>query len=485
MVRRILLTLCIAALGVTAWWITHRGQAPDEGLVVHVVVVDEDGQPLPGAQAQATYAPGWHTVDAAGRLRLTNVLLRAEEEPSPEALRAAVHVRARFYTQRRGSLPEATAREDGSWSLRFSLQHHGVFRLEVAQTHLGQVKAFLEPSVHWEAMDRGNVARPDAPAAYRIYPGLERLVVRVIGEPDKDGVVKAATRRIVFPAPAPGFLVEHRVRAGEVKPILGTVLPPNGGPPPPSLVGTVTITGIEADGTRLAYGTVPVDHSGTFVVRTLGAGDYELEAACAYLGEIPPALVEGGGSVTLRAERPIPWVTVLHPEVPDAQDQGLQFRFLKDDGAVPPETILYGKGRTTLPLPGFLPDEDMVWALQIRAPGSEHDAPRLQVATLSVTSDDRQVEVPLALEASPSGTVIVRVSRALLTERGGATVRVGGRPETTLIAKLAESATFQNVRAGQEVEVVVEWNRGAPEPTRRTVTVQANATTTVEVPNGS
>ena len=55
MARRILITLCAAALGVAAWWIVRPGSSVDEGLVVHVRVQDQDGNALTGAQVQAVF----------------------------------------------------------------------------------------------------------------------------------------------------------------------------------------------------------------------------------------------------------------------------------------------------------------------------------------------------------------------------------------------------------------------------------------------
>lgn len=471
------MTLCVAALGVAAWLIVRPGETPDEGLVVHVHVVDDEGRPLAGAQVQPVYVPGWREVDDSGWRRMNHVVLRAEEEPSPQALRAAVQVRARYYTLRRGTEAEVSRRPDGTWEMRFTLSHHGVFRLTVAESHLGNVKAFLEPDEpegRWEAMDRGNVARPDAPATYRIYPGMKRLVVRLVGEPGEMGVVMAATRRYAFAAPAPGFIFERTVTASEVKPILGTVEAAADGPRPPSLAGRVAITGIQGDGTHMDYGEVPVDHSGSFLIRTVGAGDYELTATCAYLGELAPQLVRGGDAVTLRAAQTNPWLEVIHEGLDDSLLSGASFSFGPE--RVPgPKPRLRKSGRTTLPRPAGVPDTCL---LVIDVPGTDTDKPLRGEGEVSFATPGRN-EARIAMQPVPAGSVLVKISREALAAAGGATVQLGAGRETTLIAKLAEEARFGNVAVG-ETQVTVSWNEEGRAPEIRTVTVQADKETTLE-----
>jgi hypothetical protein len=481
MARRILLTLCIAALAAAAFWIARRGEKPDEGLIVHVQVEADAGTPLPSAQVQAVYTPGWRQVERSGGLRLTNVLLRAEERPSPDALRRAVQVRAPFYTLRRGSEPIVRPRDDGSWDMSFSLEHHGVFRLSVAETHLGSVKAYLEadePEHRWEAMDRGNVARPDAPAAYRIYPGLKQLVVRLVGEPDKNGVVVAATQRIAFDAPGPGFLIEQRVSAVEVAPILGAIEAPADGPQPPSLAGLVHVVALGADGSRMEHGSVEVDHSGAFLVRTVGAGDYELEADCPWLEPLEPQLVRGGGSITLRADAVRPWLEVAHSGLTSLQDHDARISYEPGRRAAPQQR-LYAKDHVVLALPpGPQPTEVVV-----EVPGTDTRAPMQGRAALGDLQPGGNA-VALTLSEVPSGRVVVRVSREALEAAGGATVRLGAGRETTLIAKLAEEATFANVAAGDAV-ITIEWNRGGMAPTEKRATVTSGETSVVEIESGS
>lgn len=478
MARRLLTTLLVLGLCAAAWWIVQSRDAVDEGLVVHITVEDRNGKAVPIAEVQAVYTPGWRKVDGQGRGRLTNLLLRADEQPSPEALRAAVQVRAPFFTQRRGHAPLAEERGDGSFSLRFTLDHHGVVKLSVDQTHLGSVKAFLEPDPRWEAMDRGNVARPGAPAAYRVYPGDGPLIVRLEGEPDENGVIQAATQRRYFDAPSPGYVVEWQITAHEVRAILGTVLPPSDGPRPPSLKGVVHI--VEVGARRIDYGAVPVDHSGQVIIRQLGlgGGKFELTAACPYLGPFEPVVVAAGDVVDLRATGVEPWFVVEHPGLENAQQRGA--RFTLDGEVLPDEARLFGRGRTTLPRPRPAdPASDGYSELGLYVPGTETEPPLRGVAPLTLAAPGANL-VRVTLAPAPAGRVVVRVPRETLSTRGGATVRLGKGRETTLIAKLAEEARFANADIGTHT-ITIEWNQDGVGPTTREVTVEADKTTTVDI----
>ena len=74
---RLAVTLALVLLAAAAWWIARPAPPGDEGLVVHVLVVDEGGQPLGNAQVEAVFAPGWQVVGADGTRRLVRVPLRA------------------------------------------------------------------------------------------------------------------------------------------------------------------------------------------------------------------------------------------------------------------------------------------------------------------------------------------------------------------------------------------------------------------------
>lgn len=377
MARRLLITLCLAALGAMAWWILHTREQPDEGLVVHVRVQDAAGRPLPGAQVQGVYTPGWREVDASGRRRLTRVLLRADEAPSAEALQAAIQVRARFYTLPRGAEPAVKRLSQDEWELRFALQNHGVFRLSVEDTHLGPVKAFLEPDPEgrWEAMDRGNVARPGSPAAYRIYAGLTRLTVRLEGEPDKDGAIAAATRRWTIDAPAPGSLLERSFTADEVLPIIGSLTAPADGPQPPTLRGRVAVAGIAADGTRTEYGAVRVDDAGTFIVRRMGKGTYELTPTCDCVSGFEPQRVEAGDVVALAGAAVEPWLVVEHVGLSNARDRNATFALQAAADAGAPtigHPLLFAHEKTTVSVPAGSGNR---LQLVVRAPGTDTEPP--------------------------------------------------------------------------------------------------------------
>ena len=115
----------------------------------------------------------------------------------------------------------------------------------------------------------------------------------------------------------------------------------------------------------------------------------------------------------------------------------------------------------------------------VRAPGTDTDPPLVGVGEVLL---DQPGANPIRFEVMtvPSGSIRVHVDRETLTAAGGATVRLGESRETTLIAKLAEVATFAHVEAGSH-EVRIEWNRGEREPTVRTVEVTAGERADVDI----
>ncbi|MDJ0520998.1 MAG: hypothetical protein QNJ90_02875, partial [Planctomycetota bacterium] len=135
--RRFLTALILAALAAGAWWITHDGGEPGEGLVVHLQVRDAAGAAVATAQVERVFEGTRLRVDAEGRARLAGVVLRELDEPSPETIARAIRVEAPFHALRRGATPKVTRRDDGSWSMDVTLEAHGVLRLYVAETHLG------------------------------------------------------------------------------------------------------------------------------------------------------------------------------------------------------------------------------------------------------------------------------------------------------------------------------------------------------------
>jgi len=473
--KRILITLCVAAFGATAWWLMRPGQAPDEGLVVDVEVLDLDGQVLPKAQVQATFRPGWQSVNAAGQRRLTNLTLRADEDVSAKALMAAVSVRARFYTLRRGFEPQIERQQDGSWRMRFALHHHGVLRLSVADTHFGEVKAFLEPDPlnRWEAMDRGNVARPGLPAAYRIYPGFQKIAVQLRGEPDKQGAVGVATRRFFLSPPASGHIIERTVEPDAVMPILGSIVPPEG-PPPPTLAGSVRVTEITADGSRIAHEAVAIERDGSFVIRTVGAGDYELEAHVAFFAEPLTTLVAGGGLAEMRLERPAYWAVVAHPGLDLSLRKGLFTRQVPEEAEARPVAALFGKNTSLVPLPGA-----GTYALRLAVTGTNAAKP-LDGDCLIVALDPGPANVRLEWQEAPSGTLVVHTTKASWEHARGATVRVQGR-EATLMHGLREGVTFKNIRIVTDVEypglrVVIDWDDPTAAPSHALLKLEPGGT---------
>ncbi len=451
MARRLLYTLVIAGLGAAAFFLAQPQEPEDLGLVVHVHVRDAADKPLKNAQAERLFDPGWRVVNGDGYRRLTHVRLKADQEkPTAEAVAEAVRVRAPFYTLRRGFEPQVTQRADGAWDARYTLHHHGVLRVHVQGTHLGPVKAYLEPDAkkRWEAMDQGNVARPGAPAAFRIYPGMEEVVVRMIGEPDKDGVIAVATRRHSIKPPGTGHIVEKHLVPDAVTPIVVNVLCDE--PRPPTLAGIVTVTELAPGGRRIAHGPASIDDEGMCVVRGVGAGRYELRALPHFLHPSKPVVVDGGASADVRC-RPRPWAVLEHPDVDLREFASVVAVRAKDGGSKRrPRGWLPGLATSRIPLP-----DTGSWNVRIALPGSDATPPVLLAADV-VAEAAGPHERPLVGTTEPHGTLTVRTAPEAWTRARGATVTLGRRTKT-LLKGLAQEATFKHVRAGT-VRVRLEWN---------------------------
>lgn len=484
--HRLLITLLVAALGAAAWWIARPATSPDEGLVAHVYVTDRAGRALENAQVQRTFAPGWEVVTRGGYKRLARVPLREGEAPSAGAIATAVQVRARYYALRRGWEPEVRRRADGAWEVRFALHHHGVLRLHVRDTHLGEAKAFPEPDEplrRWEAMDAGNVARPGRPAAYRVYPGLEQVVVRLLGEPDMHGATGIATRRFFFDPPSAGHIVEKTVVPDAVVPIVGSVAAPEG-PPPPTLGGEVRITELAMGGRRIEHDPVPVEPDGRFVVRTVGAGRYELEPSCTFLAPIEKRIVEAGDVVEFEAPGLRPWLEFHHRPLDVTAPHVLFFVTGTEDASTPSRPFpgnldLLPDGaeltRVPLPKPGWC-------CYVVSTHGTSEERPLAKLSEVLEVTQVGPTAIRLDLQEAPHGTLLVRVEPEALERSGSATVRVGdGIREATLLPRIAQEARFENMPVGGG-RAFLTWEDGEGLVEEESFSIEAGKTTTLSLP---
>ena len=160
---------------------------------MHVRVVDGDGAPVKEAQVERVFENKRLRVDAEGRARLTHVVLRELDAPSPRSLARAIRVHAPSHALRRPADARILRRDDGAWDMRLTLTAHGILRLYVEETHLGSCKAYPETEDGWERtwepIEGRQVARYGQPASYRIYDDPRELVIRIEGEPDRDGAI--------------------------------------------------------------------------------------------------------------------------------------------------------------------------------------------------------------------------------------------------------------------------------------------------------
>ncbi len=470
--RRFLTALILAALAAGAWWITHDGGEPGEGLVVHLQVRDAAGAAVATAQVERVFEGTRLRVDAEGRARLASVVLRELDEPSPETIARAIRVEAPFHALRRGATPTVTRRDDGSWSMDVTLEAHGVLRLYVAETHLGPCKAFPEGlhGDHLEAIGSRDVARHGSPASYRVFGGADEVVVRLEGEPDDSFLIAVATRKLFFAPPNAGHVLEQVLKPEQVEVIVGQVRTDQK-PPPPSLGGVVRVTELAEDGRRIPLALVKVRADGQFFARRTGKGRYELEADLDFFPGTTKVTVLGGASFDLKPSKPALWTTLKHEGL-DLSKRTVRVRLRGGDEEIDPRW-LPGEERSYVALPSL-----GNWVLRVEVDGTD-DAPPLRGPSLHSPTMSGEGTSWAGLQPAPHGTLRIRVPEAAFGKARGATVRVGSRTKT-LIPGLAEKVTFKHVPVGAH-EVRIEWDEEGRADTTKSVELAEGATLDVEV----
>ena len=483
--KRLSVVAILAALGALAFAMTRIAlQGSDSegptsgGLVVHVRVEDPDGDPVPSAQARPLFSEGpWQPVDGAGCITLRGVVLNAGATPTAETIGAAIGIRARFLAAR---TPPSVRETDGAWEATFRLSPHGVVRLFIEPTHLAPIKAWIEPvnAGQIETMGGRSVARLDLPAAFRVPPGVEELVVRVQGESDPLGVIRAASDRFVVPAPAPNVVKQIAIRAKPAMPITGQVV-------------TVGADGVETpfdapdtevmvylmDGDERSYelGRVPVTQ-GSFVVPFTGRGPYALVVHSPLRAPGPMQPAGGNTDVRLLAGRVRPWLRIEHDEV-DPRKERLHLSFVTADGhAVRPTHAVQRERTWTRAVfdepPGAL-------TIHARRPGTRTRRPADATQHVDLGAAG-ETAATLSFTPVPHGTVRVKAPEDALAF---AHVAIGDR-ETTLAP--ARVSTLMHVRAGPDVSVAAMWKPKDGAPTWAAhidrMDIAAGETTTIQIP---
>jgi hypothetical protein len=444
----VLLLVLVAVAGAVFALDPFGWRTPGAGLVVDVRVLDADGKPVPRAQVQARYAPGWKATGPTGGVRLEGVLLRAEEVPTSATVGAAVDVRAPFFAMRRGSEPEVVRGEDGSWEATYRLTAHGVVRIHVEGSYLPNARATLEPDPvlqRWEAMDGRSVARPGEPAAFRVYPELDACWATMVGD---EGV---ASQRARIETPSPGHVVEHTFTPGRAFPIRGRVTA-DGDAEVPSLVGVLDVLDLSDAVAPVPEAPVRIAADGTFEVPYAGKGPYRLRARCLLLEPTEPVALDGGGEAALRG-KPRPRVDVLLPDLPLS---GPAPSISVTRGALGPDDEGDPYVRTSWG--AAVPADGAVGTLLVRVPGTDATPPRVHASSIEVPVRGA-VSHRAVLADAPHGDVRLRVEAAGGAVVGG-TVSIGGGRSRTLLPGLATEVRFPHVDAGP-VTARVAWTDGS------------------------
>ena len=475
--RLLLLVLAVVLAGVVGWILGRGGDpAPLPGLTVDVEVVDPLGVPVPMAQAQPRYRPGWRPVDAAGRVRLEGVVLRADDTPSPDALAAALDVRSPAHAARRP--PQVEQGANGSWRARYVLDPFGTVRVRILDTTLEGVKAWIVPDPTRggiESVSGVSVARPGQPAAWRVFGGVEAVEVRI------EGSMGVAARSVLLEAPSAGFVREFGLEAEPSRPIRGHVAPAGGSPDGedvalPSLRGRMEVTELTDDGRDVTHPPVWVQDDGSFEITYAGEGRYVLTPVL-YYAESPPQRVRGGDIVTFSEVQPRPWLVLPPGDLTNTKlpTPRLRLRRLSGDSDEPVRSW-------------SLFSEDEGWMLSVPGPGRYRVlATRMGTDDAMPASGEAEVEVTgagahpvaLALVDQPAGTLEVRVVTP--SDKGGADVDVeadGDRHATVLFA-FGRTAKIAHLRHGSFTGRVTFSDRSLA-PVFLAGAVDAGATWTIE-----
>ena len=282
----------------------------DPGLRLDLVVLDPNDMPIRQAKVQRTYAPGWYDVDRMGTVRLLGVPLRAGATPSREELFAAFRVQADEFAARSTERWEAERIAEGHWRVTARLEPFGTFRLGLLPVELPDVEAWLEPDPagRIEPIGGYGIARKGQGASYRIFEGVEELIIRTQGS---RGV---AMRREVLKAPNIKATFQHMALPRPSKEILGQIRAPAGSDVP-SLAGRLTVLQLpdEEGGRVLPMPDVRIDPDGRFIISYAGAGRYRLKADCPFLENIQPLETEGGREVEMEAKAVRAWLRMPAP----------------------------------------------------------------------------------------------------------------------------------------------------------------------------
>ncbi|MDA1194527.1 MAG: hypothetical protein O2894_05025 [Planctomycetota bacterium] len=458
--QRLAMLLAVASLAGAAWWIAVRPAAPtvSAGLVVDVEILDRAGQPVTPAQVILVFGGARVTVDGAGRARINNVLLRAGDEPSAEAFAYALRPLSHYHALRRGELPSIQRQPDGSWHARYVLDAHGILRVHAEPVNLGRCRVYLErdePLQRWEPVGDHAVVRPGSVIDFRIYPGWSHVPLRLQGDPDADGAIAVAARRLLVTAPSPGHTEQVRIVPEPAAPIAGVVRVGRG-PAPPSLSGRVHVSLRGPDGTLTPLSTVAVDADGSFAVRDAGTGEYELVAELDFVPGSTRRLVPGGGYVEFETDAAARWAVLEHADF-DARARPVTFQAMGAEGALHARP---GYGRSIVALPAGS------GTLTAWAEGTPTDVPRRAEAAFTAEAGEQLLLIEM--EPVPDIAVRVRVAPEAWGAARSARVRAGGQ-STTLLKGSREDVALAHVALADDAPLLVEiaWDDREAVVTRR------------------
>ena len=495
--KRILIPLLFLSLAVATYALVYSSRdrdarsTADQRVVVYVQ--DTHGQAVSRAQVRTRFGgSAWQACDDRGLLVLRDLVLRPDAEWTPDAVAEAVQARAPYFTQRKGTFPAVSKDPEGAWNIHFTLQHHGVLRLSIRDSHLGKMRASIHPATtpksSIEVMDGRSIARPDHPAAFRVYPDCEKLVVILRAERGMEAV-RAATQIIELRPPGTGGLIDRLLVPKPCKPIMGRVASSAGTELPPG-AGDVVIEQLGSNGARYALDAVtPLMVNGSFVAPQTGDARYAITVRSPYLEDVATVQCNGGDDVVVEGARLRPWLEI-RPSDPALG--GRPVRLEAESVAKPPTVFTVdGRARTVFRIPIQTSGRHVVRGV---VPGTESHAPYRAEKEIDATDKSGPIKVELDWAATPFGVVKARFRESDTWKSRGAkltlipidepgTTRTGPRASRprTLLEGSSAAQSFGRVSPGLWMVRAEFINTDTALQLIR-VSVKAGDNQTVEVP---
>lgn len=282
------------------------GRATQAPLNLRVRVLDPDGAEVPEVQVRSRYGGDWlRPAPGTGLVDASRLPLGPRTGSTLEALVDALEVRGAYVAMRRGRRADVLERGD-EFEATFRVERCGLLRLALGPTALREVRVVVDAdpgAERWRLLEGRDVVRPSEAATWAVFPDADTVGVTLEGD---QGV---ARERRLFPAPGPGFLLEHTLFPLPAAPI-GGALHVAEGVLPPTLVGVLEVEELPEGGAPVRHPDVRIGADGRFRVEYAGARRYRLTPRGGFFHTGSGREATGGQDAVEIAVAARPWIEV-------------------------------------------------------------------------------------------------------------------------------------------------------------------------------